>query len=251
MDRRKAFGILGGFVAVAFNELKPAKATSGPTVEANCKQMKSRTNTRTSTGSDCRSSGHPCEGNQQCCDGLICSRNHGMNGNAKRCHAAPPPSEECGDITESCCANDSCNGNLVCDEGVCRQSAPPAPCGVVGQICCDEIIVGDGCMPNAVCVNGICHDALNPIACETDNDCPSNTVCVDGVCLSPGPNPPAPAPSPVRACKKSKSPRRCCKQAVRKACRKQGAGRSPAKHGGGGATCRKRGFRRCRQIFVR
>ena len=54
----------------------------------------------------CRKEGHPCEGNQECCSGLVCSEKGGAGpGKAKRC--VKPEDEKC-DKTKSCDNDKDC-----------------------------------------------------------------------------------------------------------------------------------------------
>jgi len=66
----------------------------------------------------CRQDGHPCEGNQECCDGLTCQA--GAHGSAKRCRLCEPEGlMQC-----------SGTGFVTCDHGrfVYRDCAPGTQC---------------------------------------------------------------------------------------------------------------------------
>jgi hypothetical protein len=72
-----------------------ARSSSGPPVARSAPSLpwggmdagaKKKSNKTKGGGPACRTGGHPCEGNQDCCEGLVC-RVTGP-GNAKRC-AAP------------------------------------------------------------------------------------------------------------------------------------------------------------------
>src|SRR4051812_23694493 len=68
---------------------------------------------------DCRPAGRPCEGNQACCDGLVCAVSG--PGSAQRCIPCTPgtcPERACGLIP------DECGGTLNC--GSCTA---PQTCG--------------------------------------------------------------------------------------------------------------------------
>jgi len=60
----------------------------------------------------CRREGHPCEGNQRCCPGLVC-RVTGP-GNARRCAKA----KTC-KTSGSCSCNKDCCSGYVCKRGCC------------------------------------------------------------------------------------------------------------------------------------
>ena len=67
----------------------------------------------------CRRERHPCEGNQDCCPGLVCLRTGA--GSARRC--APP-----------------CGRNLACDSGRVREEAClcDGVCCQVNQVCAGQ-----------------------------------------------------------------------------------------------------------------
>ena len=84
MSRRRALGVFAGAAAATLVGAKTAKAVPA-----------------------CREAGHPCEGNQECCEGLEC-RVTGP-GNAERCVEKKQPPKKCfgkcshdSDCGESC-----------------------------------------------------------------------------------------------------------------------------------------------------
>ena len=59
----------------------------------------------------------------------------------------------CGDVSEYCCANSSCNGTLECVSGTCIQNQ--TACGSQGEECCSD----NYCDASLVCITGICSAA--------------------------------------------------------------------------------------------
>ncbi len=127
----------------------------------------------TGGGGECREAGHPCEGNQRCCEDLVCIVSG--PGNAERC-------TPCGAASQPCCDDDECGEGLHCDDGEC------VGCGVAGQPCCD----GVGCDDASVCDanSGQCvacggGDGDQP--CCADESCDGRRVCDgDGFCVPCG-----------------------------------------------------------------
>jgi len=64
----------------------------------------------------CRTAGHPCEGNQICCSGLICTSSG--PGAALRCTACPAGTQACGTTCAACCTDSDCPG-ATCSMGSC------------------------------------------------------------------------------------------------------------------------------------
>jgi hypothetical protein len=138
---------------------------------------------RAGAAPSCREAGHPCEGDQTCCDQLVCVVSG--PGNARRCTSCPagtvfvggtcctpvatcPAGQACGT------APDGCGGTLAC--GTC------AACQICGSgNTCVTAADGSPC-PGGVCCAGTCQ------ACCTDADCPASTnrcsklVCAAGQC---------------------------------------------------------------------
>jgi hypothetical protein len=135
----------------------------------------------------CRPAGHPCEGNQACCAGLICIASG--PGAAVRC-------TPCGKEDQHCCANDACNDGFVCaaddtcvacggeGEPCCAaeacdggfdcdgQSGECVACGDAGERCCAD----DGCDHGLVCqADGTC-------ACDRAS-CGGCRTCENGRCV--------------------------------------------------------------------
>jgi hypothetical protein len=123
-------------------------------------------NDGTQADGKCRQAGHPCEGNQRCCGGLICVVSG--PGQAERC-------TPCGDDGQPCCAGDVCGDGFTCaDDGTC------IACGGQDQPCCGE----EACDGGFVCDanTGLCT------ACGgTDQPCCANESCDGGfVCDDDG-----------------------------------------------------------------
>lgn len=96
------------------------------------------------TGNDqCREEWHPCEGNQDCCDGLTCVQGGGQ-GNAKRCVKHRDP--ECHD-------NDDCPGDGVCVDDTCEWPEP-SPCDNDSH-CPDDCVCHDGGCAQPTIINGV------------------------------------------------------------------------------------------------
>lgn len=144
------------------------------------KQRGNRTAANSEQAGECRREGHPCEGNQRCCDDLVCMVSG--PGEAERCTpcgvAGQPCCDEqgcddesicdttsgqcvaCGGADQPCCAEQSCDGGFVCDGGEC------VPCGGSDQLCCED----GGCDDGFNCTDDGCE------ACGDEGlDC-----CVDG-----------------------------------------------------------------------
>lgn len=77
-----------------------------------------------------------CTFGQQCC---LDPNNSGFNYCADDC--------SCGDSEEFCCPGNKCNGNGVCQNGLCYA------CGGETQVCCQ---VGAACLDGLACQNGNC-----------------------------------------------------------------------------------------------
>ncbi len=116
---------------------------------------------------DCRGEGHPCEGNQTCCDGLVCKVSG--PGAAERCTACPSGQIACAnECIPACTASDQCHVGGECDPetGACTN-----PKAADGTSCNDD----DPCTLGGTCQNGTCGGA--PKDCSGEGD-----VCNDGVC---------------------------------------------------------------------
>lgn len=119
----------------------------------------------------CRNAGHPCEGNQTCCDGLVCVASG--PGAALRCAACPD-----GTVIDdgACCTPDShdvtCAGKCGPVVNNCGQTVdcgspittcPAGACGSVDDGCGGTLDCGPCCTPaaaacsaNADCCSGVC-----------------------------------------------------------------------------------------------
>jgi hypothetical protein len=137
-------GLLGGLAALAGRGLAEAKPS-------------------------CREAGHPCEGNQTCCVGLVCVVSG--PGSARRCTPCPTGQIACGRVCiAACAATDQCHLNGTCDPATGQCTNPPAPvntpCGN-GRVC-------DG--------SGSCVECLRATVCPgQDTECQART-CTSGKC---------------------------------------------------------------------
>jgi hypothetical protein len=150
----------------------------------------------------CREEGHPCEGNQECCSGLVClQKGEAGPGNARRC--GPPPCSPAGGAcaaTADCCTGATCVGGACCPTNqVCK--------GPAGQICCPngQVCINNGtqccpsgqvcndgrrcCLPGLVCVGDVCCEparlcgsGANLQCCGTPADCLNGQCCIGTVC---------------------------------------------------------------------
>jgi hypothetical protein len=122
-------------------------------------------------GGACRGEGHPCEGNQQCCEDLVCIVSG--PGQAERC-------TPCGAAGQPCCDDDVCRGGATCDDGEC------VGCGTAGQPCCP----GESCDDDSICDTSTgqctaCGGDGQP--CCADDSCDGRRVCDgDGFCAPCG-----------------------------------------------------------------
>jgi hypothetical protein len=154
---------------------------------------------------ECRSEGHPCEGNQTCCDGLVCAVSG--PGNVARCTPCPDGQIACGGVCiPECVAIDACHLAGVCDPVARACTNPPALAGTAcddGNACTQtDLCDGSGtcvghdsvvCAPLDQChVAGVCDpltgacsnpNAPDGISCNDENACTSGDVCVGGACV--------------------------------------------------------------------
>src|SRR5579884_596359 len=131
----------------------------------------------------CRGAGHPCDGNQTCCAGLVCQASG--PGAALRCTACPPGTKACGTTCAACCADSDCPGAACstgsCVNGTCQQSAMANCCTSDAQ--CDD---GNPCTKDAcdTASNTCAHTAI-PGCCARDSDCSGGMTCQAGSCACP------------------------------------------------------------------
>jgi hypothetical protein len=116
------------------------------------------------SGGACRGEGHPCEGNQQCCDDLVCIVSG--PGNAERC-------TPCGAAGQPCCDDDACGDGAICDDGEC------VGCGGTGLSCCEGSVCDDGfnCDEDGFCV-ACGGDGLT--CCDEGDACGEGLTCSQG-----------------------------------------------------------------------
>jgi hypothetical protein len=126
----------------------------------------------------CRGAGHPCEGNQTCCDGLVCVVSG--PGAAHRCTPCPAGQIACGGVCiNACVASDQCHDAGVCDPAAQACTNPPK---ADGSACSD----GDACTQTDTCQAGVCTGG-NPVVCAAQDQCHVAGVCnpSDGSCSNP------------------------------------------------------------------
>jgi len=101
------------------------------------------TTTTTEQPPACREEGHPCEGNQVCCEGLACVAGSGQ-GAAERC--CPEGYIGCG----GSCVEDVCGGSCECPTTTTTTTERPPACREEGhpcegnQECCEGLICVEG-----------------------------------------------------------------------------------------------------------
>jgi hypothetical protein len=113
-----------------------------------------------------------CNYGQQCCvDPNDASKNYC----AENC--------ECGNDKEFCCANNQCNGNAVCANGICSN------CGGKDEVCCQS---GDSCGSGLVCAKKKCVECGNNSepCCAGKNPCllkaGERAECLNNICSNCG-----------------------------------------------------------------
>jgi hypothetical protein len=138
----------------------------------------------------CRGAGHPCEGNQTCCDDLVCVVSG--PGKAKRCTC---PSGTVF-LDGTCCTPDNaaaCAGKCGPQTNNCEQPIT-CDCGClpVGTCCADEATCRETCCsqtpfgePPACESDFACGRSGPGGACASNNDCNPNSGCVNGRCCGP------------------------------------------------------------------
>ena len=90
---------------------------------------------------------------------------------------------EPGSVGGPCYPNDTCDGALICVEGVCKQDEGPEA-GSEGGPCYPN----DTCDGALVCVEGVCKQDQGPEAgtedgpCYPNDTCNEGLACVEGVC---------------------------------------------------------------------
>ena len=102
----------------------------------------------------CRREGHPCEGNQVCCPGLVCTPAAGP-GQAARCTRPTPPSPtppKCKSDKDTCSKNEECCSGC-CKDGYCKD-ASYCKCKSEWWPCSKNEECCSGC-----CKDGCCRDA--------------------------------------------------------------------------------------------
>lgn len=78
--------------------------------------------------------------------------------------------EICEGDAQECLSAEDCEGEEICDDGVCV--SPPEP---------DCVIDGD-CAPGEVCTAGLCVEFVEPPECVNAGDCETGETCDGGTC---------------------------------------------------------------------
>lgn len=103
----------------------------------------------------------------------------------------PSNSEDQGALHQPCYTDGSCDGELICSEGVCAEQYEPPAVGGLGQPC----IAGDTCNDPYVCEGGVCEEMIcepdETFACQCSEDQDGEAQCAsDGMSHSPCDCPP-------------------------------------------------------------
>jgi len=127
----------------------------------------------------CRGAGHPCEGTQACCAGLVCQASG--PGGALRCTACRPGTKACGAACAACCSDSDCSG-ATCHTGTCQNGACTLTPVTDGTACDD----GNKCTQTDTCQNGACVGG-NPVVCTALDQCHDVGTCdpLTGTCSNP------------------------------------------------------------------
>lgn len=126
----------------------------------------------------CRDAGHPCEGNQSCCEGLVCVASG--PGSAKRCAPCPDGQIGCASACIPACeATDQCHQAGECDPTTGTCTTPAVEDGTP----CDD---GNACTQTDTCQGGSCGGS-NPVACSASDQCHEAGECDPntGICSDP------------------------------------------------------------------
>jgi hypothetical protein len=178
---------LGGTAAVAKGRGHDKRAPHQHGKAGQGKPGKTKTNQEppphTRANAACQAPGHPCEGNQECCNGgdggtTICVASG--PGAAKRCTACADGKFACGNqCIPVCKALDQCHvaGECIPADHVCTNPAKPDGAG------CDD---GDACTQTDTCQQGVCVGG-NPVVCTAQDQCHVAGVCNSrtGECSNP------------------------------------------------------------------
>ena len=129
---------------------------------------------------DCRQAGHPCEGNQTCCDSdhVICVASG--PGEATRCTPCPDGQIACANAcVPACTASDQCHEAGVCDPETGACTNPKA----ANDTACKD---GNACTRKDTCQDGVCVGG-DPIECRASDAChlPGTCDSQTGLCSNP------------------------------------------------------------------
>jgi hypothetical protein len=134
----------------------------------------------------CRDEGHPCEGNQACCDGLVCTA--GGEGRVRRCRRCPAGQVACGDrCSDGCTESDACGPGGPVSCGPCQRCDPAH-----GTCRPDEDLGGESCPGDDKCfARHVCRDGqcvgVDPVVCDPPDACHGPGTCLPatGSCSYP------------------------------------------------------------------
>ena len=179
--RRAAGGAValmtGVLIAASESDAKGKKRKTSKRKKNGTKRRNGRAVGTQAVAGACRPSGHPCEGNQECCSGLDACLQTGP-GSAFRCVDNP----ECGASGQPCCPGGVCEEGLTCVAGTCKPINPQ--CGGLDQECCQ----GGVCQGGLECVGGTCKPACGAAGqacCAANPPCGADLVCSGGFCVVP------------------------------------------------------------------
>jgi len=186
--------VAGAVVSSSEADAKKKHKARKKAKHAKADRSKSKQQTADTTDTTCRTSGHPCEGGQTCCQGLTCLT-ESEPGTAERCSSGRCtkdsdclPGEVCENglcIVKPCSTNEDCPDGSICVEGVC---VPVTPCGALNETCCAGNPKCDSA--DLTCVNNTCVPvtppcgALNEVCCAGNPKCDSaDLTCVNNTCV--------------------------------------------------------------------
>jgi hypothetical protein len=182
--RRGALGVLAGIAGLRLDELAAKRKHRGKgrkkRGKADHRKQESGSERASPGKSACRDAGHPCEGNQECCNPgtTICVASG--PGAAARCTPCPDGQIACANkCIPACTALDQCHDVGKCDPATGQCDNPNKPDGAG----CND---GNACTRTDSCQAGVCVGA-NPVVCTAKDQCHVAGVCdpATGVCSNP------------------------------------------------------------------
>jgi hypothetical protein len=183
--RRGALGVLAGVAALGLGEglakrKHRGKGSRKKRGKSNDRKLESGAERASPGKSACRGAGHPCEGNQECCnpETTICVPSG--PGAAARCTPCSDGQIACANTCiPACTALDQCHMAGVCDPntGACTNPIKPN-----NEPCND----GNACTRTDTCQEGVCAGS-NPVVCQAKDQCHLAGTCdpQTGACSNP------------------------------------------------------------------